>query len=842
LLHSQQAPPLSSILTSLLNEILSIDKEFILILDDYHVISDQAIRESMLFLIDHLPSNLHLVLATRTDPDLPLARLRGRGHLLEICDQELLFDQQETNNFLVEAMGLPLSQEEVSTLQQRTEGWITGLQLAALSLHKQKNHSTWISGFVGSHRYILDYIQQDILAQLPASLEHFLLQTSILTRMNAALCQAVGAGTTVEACQHLLEEVEKANLFVVPLDEQRNWYRYHDLFREALLARLMASQPELVPPLHQRAARYYETMGQWHEAIAHALASPDYPLAASLMEKAAPVLWLSGQARTMQNWMLMLPDAILYDYSRLALDAMLYSLNSVQMSTEEVYASMVALVERNILRFETLLHRKPVPRLSHAQGEFIGRRLYLLHAFIESRAIHMHGDIERLDRLSRELEMLPPDEETGWKLIPLSLTFLQISTIRGDGALLIEKLQAAKQQILETGDYLGTFRVMNMLALAHLKAEQLHQAYRQAQEGLALIEQIGGQTWHTGYLQYILVRVYYAWNQLQEASDVLHQMLRLAQAWHQVDLLSLGEHALVQISLARGALSTAQQALHRLETLVRQERFATHNRWLESARVHYWLAQGNLAEASAWAVQTASSPQTRITALHKQRVLMLVQVLLAQKQFNRATETLDRFSQQLDRKGDIETTIHFLALSVVVLHLAGRSAQAASVAARLFTLTEPQGHLRLYLDAGPLMREALKALLAITFQADQGRQQDDESQIVLSKTYLLHLLTAFDQEKGRLTAAESTTLTDGLVSHGPSPWFTSELLSPQERRVLRLLASGLSREEIAQMLVISLNTVKTHLQRIYQKLQVRNRFQACEIAHRFDSESHSFEF
>src|SRR5256885_4293447 len=251
---------------------------------------------------------MHLVPATRPDPELPLSRLRVRGQLIEIRSSDLRFTQEEATSFLLQRMTLPLSDEDVATLQHRTEGWIAGLQLAALSLRKQQDLSGWVSDFTGSYRYLLDYVQQDILAQLPVPLQHFLLQTSILARMNAALCQVITASSTLQASQEMLEEMERANLFVVPLDEQRQWYRYHDLFREALRARLHASQPELVPLLHQRAARWYETQGEWREGISHAPAAPGYPPAPSLIEQAAPPLLPQWGARTCPNRVATLPQ------------------------------------------------------------------------------------------------------------------------------------------------------------------------------------------------------------------------------------------------------------------------------------------------------------------------------------------------------------------------------------------------------------------------------------------------------------------------------------------------------------------------------------------------------
>src|SRR5215472_2292768 len=392
LLHAREAPPLSTILVALLNEIVQLDREIILILDDFHLITEQAIHEGLSFALDHLPANLHLILATRTDPLLPLSRLRARGQLLEIRSSDLRFTQLEATAFLLHHMDVPLSQEDVTTLHSRTEGWIAGLHLAALSLRKQQDLSRWVSNFAGSHRYLLDYVQQDILARLPVPLQHFLLQTSLLSRMNAALCQAVTAEPSLQACQQMLEEAEQANLFVVPLDEQRQWYRYHDLFREALRTQLHASQPELVPLLHRRAARWYETQGEWREAITHALAAPDYPLAASMMEQAAPHFWLSGEARTIQNWVLALPDSVLRAHTRLALSAALRFLNSVHISTETLHASMAAQVQRTIIRIEAILHSQEVHLLSEEEVALIERRLCLLRALIKVKAIMGRGD------------------------------------------------------------------------------------------------------------------------------------------------------------------------------------------------------------------------------------------------------------------------------------------------------------------------------------------------------------------------------------------------------------------------------------------------------------------
>ncbi|HEX6480585.1 MAG TPA: LuxR C-terminal-related transcriptional regulator [Ktedonobacteraceae bacterium] len=830
MLHSPQSPPLSTILTALLNEICEEGSEIILILDDYHVIEDQAIHEAILFLLDHLPSNLHLVLATRTDPEFPLSQLRVRGQMIEIRDRDLRFTREEAASFLTEGMGLPLSEEDVATLQYRTEGWIAGLQLAALSLRKREDLYAFVKDFAGSHRFVLDYVQQEILARLPVMLQNFLLQTSILTSMNAALCQAVTALPTPQTSQEMLEALERANLFVVPFDEQRQWYRFHDLFREALRTRLHASQPDLVPLLHIRAARWYEAEGELREAIAHALAAPDYAYAASLMEQAAKPFWLRGEARTIHSWVLALPDAVLRSHLRLTLEAALRFLNSVNLSAETPYTSMQVQVERTITRMEGLLRCRQEPALSGDEVALIERRLRLLRALIEARGLLKHGDQERLRHLALEIEALPPDEETSWNMIPLSFTFWLTSLLQQEGALLVPRLLSAKQ-MMEGGDPLVRIRVRTWLADAYIQAGQLHLARQEGLEALALIEQTGGRTTWSGYLQYSLFTICYARNRLEEAADWLQRSLQGAQDWHQVELLVLGRRAQARLELARGDLQTAQEALHQLEALVEQEGSANHARWVIDTRLHVWLAQGNLAEASAWAAQTMLPPNVS-SPVRTEEVLMRVRVLLAQQQYALAVEQLQRWSQHLDRPGDIPTALEWMALSAVALRYADKREQAVRVATRLLALTEPEDSSRVYLDAGEPMKQVLRTLL----EASQGDDPDILT-TSFSRPYVARLLAVFEQEeckhkKGRDASPAPAYQTLPQPAHSAVPFTLSEPLSQQEQRVLRLLVAGQTYAEMAQAQVVSPNTIKTQVSSIYRKLGVSRRGEAIVVSQR----------
>ncbi len=492
---------------------------------------------------------------------------------------------------------------------------------------------------------------------------------------------------------------------------------------------------------------------------------------------------------------------------------------------------MAAQVERIITRMQEILHRKPSFLLSEAEVALIERRLRLLRALLEVRELFKRGDYEGLRQLAQETEALPPDEEVSWNMIALSFTFSLTLTIGGEVAFLRERLLAMKQQAMQAGDHLATIRVMRWLARAYEQAGQLHQVHREALSALALVEQIGGYTSMAGYLHYYLFNVSYSWNRLEEASDSLRGLIHIGQDWQQVDLLILGEVCSARLALARGDLSTAQEVLQKLEALVEQEGFAEHAPWVVHTRVRLWLASRNLAQASEWATQTTLSPEAW-DPLRKWEVLLLARVFLAQQQYTQAVQHLDRFREHLDRPADSEPTIEWMALHVVALHLAGKNEQAARGAARLLRLSEPEGCIRVYLEAGEPMKQVLKTWLSAPLQDDPTA-----SEVSVSRLYVSRLLTAFEQEERRPSQGRDAS---PATTHKALPQFPQsavprafiEPLSPQELKVLHLLVAGQTYAGMAEALVVSINTIKTQVSSIYRKLGVSRRAEAIVATQR----------
>jgi LuxR family transcriptional regulator, maltose regulon positive regulatory protein len=551
----QDAPNLGETAIALLHELESREDHplpIVLIVDDYQVISDSAIHASLSLFLEHLPAHLHLVLSSRVDPDLPLAHLRVRRQLTEIRAGDLRFGEVEASQYLGQMLSPPLSTGEVSRLVSRTEGWIAGLQLAALALQKREDRASFLQAFTGSQRYLLDYVQEDILARLSTPVRTFLLHTAILSRLDAAACQAVTATPTRAASQQMLAFLERANLFLIPLDEERRTYRLHELFREALLSALHTSQPEIAPVLYRRAASFYEAQEQWSEAIPHRLLARDFSAAARLMEQTVERFWVRGEATTMANWVLALPQPLVREHSRLLLTTALYLLNTVTQTTGEQRARVHTEVQQLMARVETAL-QAPADETSHqlsashtdagatfpfetrearaTEEALLQRRLRLLRLFLVLIEATATGEFERLSSMQQEIqEELDRDEEAIWQMVPLACSFILYYAVRQEGAELLPRLLEARRQVSRSRSPFATIKVRQWLAITALEAGHLHLACEES-IALDLLEQIEGYTLLKGYFELALAQVLYQWNRLEEARGRLRTALQNAATW-----------------------------------------------------------------------------------------------------------------------------------------------------------------------------------------------------------------------------------------------------------------------------------------------------------------------
>jgi LuxR family maltose regulon positive regulatory protein len=847
LLQSPQPPPLSPILTTLLHELESRKVRpapLMLIVDDYQIIEDPTIHEGIRFFLERLPAHLHLVLSSRVDPDLPLARLRARGQLTEIRAADLRFQEAEASRYLGHMLASTLTEAEVRKVVSRTEGWIVGLQLAALAMQKHEDRTAFLQALTGSQRYLLDYVQEEILARLSARVRDFLLHCSILSRLDASVCQAVTAEPTRAESRQMLAFLERANLFLVPLDEEQRSYRLHDLFREALLATLHTTQSEMEPILHRRAARFYEAEGQWHEAIAHWLAAADFSTAARLMEQTVEQFWVRGEAATMTRWVLALPEPLVREHARLLLTTALYLFHTVTQTTRERWARVHQQVRQLMARVETSLQTQaeegsdqtsttdavsPVEdREARTTEEVLLRfRLRLLHMSLAVSEAASTGAYERLSAMQQEIEEADArEEEAIWRMVPMWASFLLHHTVRREGARLVPRLLEAKERVNWSKSSYASIRVRQYLALAALEAGQLRLAYEESLAALDSIEQMTGYALLKGYFESVLARVLYQWNRLEEARSRLQTLLHEASAWLQLDLLGRGYVELLQVALAWGEGSLAQQALHEVEQLVQRERFGTYPGMLPALRAQWWLAQRQLKAASDWAVGVVFAEGAWERGSYD-AFPVVIRVYFAELRWTEAAALLERWHAHLDRPANIAITITYLAQFLVALHQVGKSEQACEIAARLLALTQPEGYLRVYLDEGEPMRQALLALLT-----PHSRQHELAPS---TTTYISKLLASFEHEKQgasrSLEAIPTLKPTPSPASQASVASFAQAFsLTRREQEVLRLLAAGASNQEIAQTLVIELPTVKKHVSNLLGKLGVTSRTQAIREA------------
>jgi LuxR family maltose regulon positive regulatory protein len=789
LLRSSPSPPLEAILTTLINAAATIPGDFVLVLDDYHVIESQPIHEAIAFLLDHLPSQMHLVIASRSAPPLQLARLRARGQLVELHAADLRFTPDEAATFLNRVMGLNLAVEHIATLEARTEGWIAGLQLAALSMRGREDIPGFIAAFSGSQRYILDYLVEEVLQRQAESVQTFLLQTSLLERMTGPLCDAL---TDTGSGQAMLDRLERANLFVVPLDDGRHWYRYHRLFADFLRARLRQMWPDQVPDLHRRASEWYEQSGQIAEAIDHALSAGDFERTARLVEQAAEATLMRSEFATLLRWFEALPEEAMR--ARPILRVYRVGLQMVNGQPQEVIEAQL----QEAVQADT-------------DGSILAGAT-AIRAFI---AAHQ-GDARQSVELARQaLELLPEESLFLRSSVAgfLGLGYLYTGDIVAADRVLDEAIRIGRK----VGNLLTVVVSLCHLAELSVLQGQLRRARAFYDQALEVGADGQGRARPIACLALMgLGQLLREWNDLGAATRHFEEGIELSRKWGEVGAVQ-GYVGLALVSQARGDAEGARRAIQKARQLA-AEFDATEKDILlvTMCQVRLWVAQGDVGAVLRWAEERGVSrgeleKEAASASLPLYRALeyvALARLLVAQGRFEEVPELLESLLQVAEAAGWMGLVIEALALRALALRGRGKTPQALTALQRALSLAEPEGYVRIFVDEGQPMAELLSAL-------SRQRSPADSLQIYVSK-----LLSAFELESSKLQLGGSPVRPSALI----------EPLSERELEVLRLVAAGLSNREVAERLVVAVSTVKTHVNNIYRKLDVSTRTQAVARA------------
>ena len=789
-LQSPQPPPIESILTTLLNEVALIPDKFVLAIDDYHVIDAKpvdtatSVDDALAFLLEHMPPRMHLVIATREDPNLPLARYRVRGQMTELRAADLRFTPAEAANFFNQVMGLYLSEEDIAALETRTEGWIAGLQLAALalqglsSIQGQPDTAGFIQSFTGSHRFVLDYLVEEVLQQQSESVQAFLLRTSILDRICGPLCEVVLGEPSLSGGE-MLEYLERLNLFIVPLDNERRWYRYHHLFAELLRHRLQQNPPPLsshrlggsVAELHIRASEWYENNGLEIEAFQHAVAANDVERAARLIEGKGMPLQFRGALSPVLNWLRSLPATELD--ARPSLWVMYASALSM--------VGQLAEVEPKLQAAEAALQgAEPDDRTRNLIGHIAAIRALLAAAQYQPEEI--------IAQSRRALEYLHPDNlpvrtATIWKI---GIAY----QLQGDRLAAGQAYSEAIAISQASGNLIINIAATSGLGTVQESENQLHLADKTYQRVLQLAGESLQPATCDAYLG--LARIAYEWNDLEAAQRHGQKSLLLARQFQTIDRAVAGELFLARLKLAQGDPAGATTLLAQAGQSARQHNFTHRLPEIAAAQVLVLLQQGDLAAAAPLA-QTHNLP------------ISLARVHLAQGNPSGALRLLEPLRRQAEAKGWQDERLKLSVLQAIAHQAHDQTDSAVELLGEALRLAERGGFIRIFLDEGIAMAHLL-------------------SNAAFRRTmpvYVNMLLAAFIAEEQNSKAEFGLPFAQILI----------EPLSQRELEVLQLIALGLSNREISQRLFLAPDTVKGHNRRIFDKLQVQRRTEAVARAH-----------
>lgn len=800
ILRSQQSGT-EDFLTTLINELQAVPNRFVLVLDDYHVIESQAVQEGLAFLVENLPAQLQLVIASRVDPALPLPRLRARGRLLEIRAADLRFTPEEAATYFNGVMGLSLNAQDVAALEDRAEGWIAALQLAALSMQGREDVTRFIAGFAGDDRYIVDYLAEEVLQRQPDGVRNFLLQTSILNRLNGPLCDAVTGQNTGKA---MLESIDRGNLFVVPLDDRRWWYRYHHLFADVLQARLMDEEPSRISELHERASLWHEQDGDFPEAIHHSMAGKDFERAADLIELAIPAMRKDRQEATLSRWLQALPGEVIHARPGLGV----------------AYAGAL-LASGELAGVDARLKEAEQWVSTTAEGGDDGNLTGSIAIYRAAQALAVGDTAGAMTHATTALGLVGKDDhlERGAASGLLAIghwTNGELGVAYGLWSDSYSNLERAGHH----SDMLGC-----SIALADIRITQgrLRDAMAIYERGLEVAGRHPAQMlrgtadMHVGMGMLLLER-----GELEAARKHLLTSQKLGEGAALPQNPYRSRVAMARVLHSAGDVGGALEQLDEAERLYVGDFFPEVHP-VAAVRARMWIAHGRTSDALRWARERGISDEDELSYLNEFEHITLTRALLAQHRepsddsAGRAIALLGRLLRAAEEGGRTGTVVELLVLMALAQQKEADDGGALAALQRAVALAEPEGYVSVFVDEGEAMADLLEAL------AKQGSASDYVDRLLESVGTETHDTEA-QGARTRSTRGHSTPAQQRLL----------EPLSERELQVLRLLSSELDGPDIARELLVSLNTLRTHTKNIYAKLGANNRRSAVRRAEELD--------